>query len=152
MLATLTSHLAAFLAAAIGSPWIYWHENHILSKGDPLPSQLLLWAKQQGIKNPKEIRLIRAHLIPLPAPMFVRRLLHQHGFPSLNLAGLSLRHGIYLAPHLPDENAILKHELIHTRQYQQAGSLFSFLRRYLYQCLTEGYYHCQMEREARDER
>jgi hypothetical protein len=46
---------------------------------------------------------------------------------------------------------VIRHELIHTRQYQEAGSIFEFLRQYLFQCLTGGYANCEMEREANGE-
>lgn len=147
----LPAHLLAFLGATLGTSWVAFQEACILSKGHPLPENLLVWARQQNITNPEKSRFLRTHPIPLPAPLRVRRFLDKRGFPCIHLAGLSLRHGIYLAPDLPDEESVLQHELIHTRQYQREGSIFAFLRRYLFQCLTQGYDHCDMEREARGE-
>ncbi len=145
------AHLLSLLGASLATPWLAWQERKLLHEGSPLQKDLLTWAAKQGIQNPEKIRTLQTHPLPLPAPMFLRRWLDSRRLPCLHLAGLSIRHGIYLAPDLSDEEAIIQHELIHTRQYQEAGSLFSFLRRYLYQCLTEGYHHCQMEREARGE-
>ena len=150
MFLTLSCHLVAFIGAALASPWLLWHEARILSKGSPLPPSLLPWAHDQGIAAAQKIRFIRTTPMPLPAPMFIRRMVDKRGFPCLNLAGLSLRRGIYLHPQLPDEITVLKHELIHTRQYQEAGSIFTFLHRYLFQCLTQGYENCDMEREANE--
>jgi len=147
----LPAHLLAISGAALGSPWVALHEARLLSKGLPLPSHLITWSKQHNISNPERSRLLHAKPIPLPAPLIVRRFLDKKGFPCIHLAGLSLRHGIYLAPNLPNPDQIIQHELIHTRQYQEAGSIFSFLRRYLFQCLTQGYESCDMEREARGE-
>lgn len=135
----------------MGTPWVAWHEVCIRTKGTPISAHLIDWARDQGIQSPDLTHVTRTHPIPLPAPVFLRHWLDNRGFPCIHLSGLSLRHGIYLAPNLPDEDDTLRHELIHTRQYQQAGSIFAFLRRYLFQCLTEGYLHCQMEREARGE-
>lgn len=147
----LPAHLLAFLGASLGAPWVAFQEARILSKGETLPDKTVAWAIGEGIENPGKTRLLRSHPIPLPAPVFIRHFLDKRGFPCIHLAGLCLRQGIFLNPDLPDEEAVLQHELIHTRQYLEAGSIFEFLRRYLFQCLTEGYLNCEMEREARGE-
>lgn len=148
---SLPAHLLAIAGAALGTPWLAWHEARLLSKGTPLDPGLLDWARPSGIANPRKARFLSASVIPLPAPMFVRRFLDKRGFPCIHLAGLSLRNGIYLSDQFRDPNETVKHELIHTRKYQQAESIFEFLRRYLFQCLTDGYSDCEMEREARNE-
>ncbi len=148
---SLPAHLLALAGAALGTPWLAWHEAMIQSKGTPLAPTLRDWARGSGINDPEKVHFIFAHVIPLPAPMFLRRILDKRGFPCIHLAGLSLRNGIYLAETSRNDGDILKHELIHTRQYQRAGSIFEFLRRYLHQCLTQGYYNCEMECEARND-
>jgi len=148
---SLPAHFLAFFGAALGSPWVAWHEACLVTKGHPLPLTLLAWAAKNDIPDPYHVRFLHAHPIPLPAPIPLRKWLDRRGFPCIHLAGLSLRKGIYLHPDLPNEDAVIRHELIHTRQYQEAGSIFEFLRQYLFQCLTEGYENCEMEREANGE-
>jgi hypothetical protein len=38
--------------------------------------------------------------------------------------------------------------LVHVRQYEQLGGFAPFLRQYLWECVTVGYLHAPMEREA----
>ena len=147
----LPAQLLSIFGATLATPWVAWQEARLLRKGSPLPEKLLTWARKQNIASPSKVRTLHAPVFPLPAPMFLRRWVDALGFPCLHLAGLSLRNGIYLAPDLADEEAVIQHELIHTRQYQEARSIFTFLRRYLFQCLTDGYHNCLMEREARGE-
>lgn len=148
---SLPAHLLALAGACLGSPWLAWQEAKIRSNGHPLPPAIVTWARHKGIPAPEDIRFLKAGIIPLPAPMFLRKWLDARGFPCLRLAGLCLRNGIYLSTDLIDHDDVLRHELIHTRQYREAGSIWIFLRRYLFECLTEGYFDCDMEKEARNE-
>ena len=143
--------LLASIAAPLGACWARWHEFRVLSKGSPLTRELQQWAEEQGVRHVERIRLAYARPIPLPAPMFLRRKLETMGFPTTEIAGLSLRHAIYLDEGTPLNGAVVRHELIHTRQYQQSRAMTVFMFRYVYQCLTQGYYDCTLEREARED-
>lgn len=145
------SAILATLGAPLGSLWVLWQEMRLRSKGSPLTPEIQKWAVAQGVCDVSEIRLAYAKIIPLPAPMFMRRIFGKWGFPTTDIAGLALRRGIYLEEGTSLNGSVIRHELIHTRQYQEAGSVRRFLRRYLYECLTEGYYECALEREARQD-
>ena len=139
----------SILGAIIGTPWLHWHELVIRSKGETLTPHLLDWAEEVGITSPESIRILERDIIPLPAPMFVRNLIQKLGFPAATVGGLCLRHGIYLAKGTRQRTEVLKHELIHTRQYQELGGIFPFLTLYLFQSLTVGYIGAPLEVEAR---
>jgi hypothetical protein len=139
---SLPAHLLAFAGASLGTPWLVWQEAKIQSEGRPLNPSLIHWARSHGVPDPGQIRFLRAEIIPLPAPIVLRKWLDTRGFPCIRLAGLCLRDGIYLNKNLVHVNEVMRHELIHTRQYREAGSIWQFLRRYLFECLTEGYFDC----------
>lgn len=141
----------ASLGAPLGALWAWWHESRVCAKGSPLTTEIQKWANDEGVQNVQKIRLAYANPIPLPAPMSIRRKLNSLGFPTTDIAGLSLRYAIYLEEGTPHNGAVIRHELIHTRQYQRSGAIVIFLFRYLYQCLTQGYYDCDLEREARED-
>ena len=143
--------LAALAGAAIGTPWVVFQELKIRSFGTPLDNSLLDWAKEMGISSPEKIRVLRPDIVPLPAPMPLRRLINRLGFPAASVGGLCLRRGIYLASSIPHPDPVLRHELIHTRQYQDLGGVFPFLFIYLSQSFTHGYHNAPLEREARAE-
>ena len=145
----LPAALLATFGCPVGTCWVLWQELKVRSKGAPLTREIQQWARKAGVKTVEKIRLTYAKVIPLPAPMFVRKHLDQRGFPSTDIAGLALRYGIYLEEGTPLNGSVIRHELIHTRQYQRMGSVIGFLWLYLYQCLTRGYYDCDLEKEAR---
>jgi hypothetical protein len=43
---------------------------------------------------------------------------------------------------------IVVHELAHVAQYERLGGILSFLRKYLFECLTMGYVASPLELEA----
>lgn len=147
----LPAALLATLGSPVGTCWVLWQELKIRSKGAPLTRDIQQWARNAGVRNVDRIRLAYTKVIPLPAPMFLRKYLDHRGFPSSDVAGLALRYGIYLEEGTPLNGSVIRHELIHTRQYQRMGSVACFLWLYLYQCLTRGYYHCALEKEARED-
>ena len=145
----LPAFLLSLAGALIGTPWLLYHEARICSHGQRLPNSLTSWAAAKGLKQTDLIHILHEPIVPLPAPMFIRRALSRLGFPAAHVGGLCLRHGIYLQPGASNET--LRHELIHTRQYQDYGSAVIFLFHYLFQSLTISYYDAPLEIEARAE-
>jgi len=62
--------------------------------------------------------------------------------------GLTLRYGIFIRSDCRFNRAMVVHELGHTAQYERLGGFESFLRQYLFQCLTIGYPDAPMEQEV----
>jgi len=67
---------------------------------------------------------------------------------STHTAGLTLRHGIFIRVDCWGDRRLVFHELVHTMQYERMGGIQSFLRQYLFECLTIGYPAAPMEQEA----
>jgi len=74
------------------------------------------------------------------------RLGRKCGLPVFAPGGMALGRGIYL---LPRQMASLRHELVHVAQYERLGGIRPFMKRYLAECLMEGYLSAPLEVEAR---
>ena len=64
------------------------------------------------------------------------------------MAGLTLGYSILIC-HGQMCRRLLSHECRHVFQYEQAGSIASFLPRYLESVIQVGYWDCPFERDAR---
>jgi hypothetical protein len=67
----------------------------------------------------------------------------------MDFGGIALGRGIYIRKACADSVLLIAHELVHIRQYQQVGSIWSFMREYVFQCLSSSYYTAPWEVEAR---
>ncbi len=146
---TLPHGLALTLAEGIApavARWAHDQERWILAEGRPLNEESLAIATALHIANPEEIRILVAEPIPLPAPRSLLKLAAKLGFPIFEPAGMALGRGIYLLHH---DSRILRHELVHVAQYQRLGGIEPFLRRYLTECISIGYFDSPLEVEAR---
>jgi hypothetical protein len=61
---------------------------------------------------------------------------------------LTAGRGIYLQAAIADDPVVIRHELVHVRQYERLGRQL-FLKRYIRECLVEGYVGAPLEKEAR---
>ncbi len=138
------------LMLPLGCRWIEFQERRILAEGQPLDPEQLADARALGVAEPERVRLLSLPRLPLPHNPFVRKLGLWTGTLSEETVGLSARYGIFLRTPYHRDRRLLAHELTHTRQYEQLGGIRPFLRRYLHECLTDGYRFAAMEREAAD--
>lgn len=146
MLALPAQILADGLAPSLAR-WSETREASILKKGQPLPDSLLHFAKDLGIHDPENLRVELQQKIPVPLPASIVSLAQKFGLPVFHPAGMCLGRGISCQSL---DDPLLRHELVHTLQYQRLGSHRTFMWHYLYQCLHHGYYQAPLEIEARE--
>ena len=130
--------------------WVESQERRILAEGKPLDPAQLADARALDIAHPERVRLLALPRLPLPHNALIRRLGLWTGTLSQETVGLSARYGVFLRTPFDRDRRLLAHELTHTRQYERLGGVRPFLRRYLHECLTDGYPAAAMEREAAD--
>ena len=128
--------------------WLGRQERRILAEGVPLDAGQLADARALGIAAPERVRLLCLPRLPLPDNRLVRAVALRTGTLATGTIGLSARYGIFLREPYHRERHLLVHELTHTRQYEQMGGIRPFLRQYLRECLTVGYWEAPMEWEA----
>ncbi len=142
--------LALTLATGIAPATARWaqdHERRILAEGKPLEIDALAFAAELGIEDPEGVRVLELNPIPAPVPQPLLRLAESWGLPVFSPAGMALGRGIYI---LEGHSRVLRHELVHVAQYQRLGGIEPFMRRYVLECLINGYVEAPLEVEARD--
>lgn len=141
------ARLLAGTAAPLAALWTRSQERRILRRGKPLPSTLLGFASELGIDDPTSLRIECRSEVATPLPAPVLRALRRLGLPVFAPAGIALGRAISVCE---AKEPILRHELVHVRQYQELGGHRAFLQRYLLECLRFGYARAPLEREARE--
>ncbi len=128
--------------------WVAAQEASILAAGEPLRANELADARRAGVRHPERIRLQFVESIPMPETGFLRGLGRLTGLVSAGTAGITLRYGIYLQQEYRGNRELYVHEFVHVGQYERLGSIETFLRDYLKECLDPGYPWGPLEQEA----
>jgi len=145
--------LGRFLVPVIlpmANVWVVQQERRILRDGVPLDSTQSADARRVGILHPERVRVLHVSTVPLPG-RWLSGVARCFGGASLrDTSGLSAQYGIFIRARFATDRQLLVHELTHTHQYERMGGIRPFLRQYLSECLTVGYFMAGMEVEARE--
>lgn len=128
--------------------WAEAHSVSIAKNGLALDETLIEVAKRVGVQHPERIRVALVPTMPLPDDPALQAACAAVGFLSEHFSGLTLGHGIYIREG-GGTVRLLSHEFRHVYQYEQAGSIASFLPEYLRQIFTIGYDDAPLEIDAR---
>ncbi|MFC7336677.1 hypothetical protein ACFQY0_05780 [Haloferula chungangensis] len=146
----MRSFSAKVLADALAPTLARWsqsRERSILRSGERLPEASIQFATELGIRSPESLRLEISEIIPSPIPPALITLASRLGIPLFSPAGMCLGRGISATSRDP---GLIRHELVHTLQYQQLGGHRPFMWRYVYEILKVGYVAAPLEIEARN--
>lgn len=142
--------LLAPLLVPIATFWVVRQQRRILAQGVPLSTLQMEDAQALGIQYPDRVRLLMLSRVPLPLGSLARLARPLVGTSFSDTSGLTAFYGIYLRSEVAHDRNLIAHELTHTRQYETLGGVRPFLRRYLEECLTHGYFAAPLEIEARE--
>ena len=120
----------------------------VASTGEPLGASGLSDARTVGVQRPDRIRVLMVDRLPLPPDSELREAALQTGLLGPAMTGLTLGYSILIS-HGQMCRRLLSHECRHVFQYEQAGSIASFLPRYLDAVVQVGYRDCPFEQDAR---
>ena len=143
----MLSHALTFLVLPFIVLWAKRNERTILRKGSRLSTQQLADAICVGVRDPERVRILFVPRVPPRLPRFMRKLVGRCGLGPANTAGMALGHGIYVRADQYERRELLVHEFVHTAQYERLG-FRGFLRRYVRECLSDGYPAGPLEAEA----
>ena len=85
----------------------------------------------------------------LSAVVGLHSIIPSDGFTAETLGTERAGNGIFIRDDHWDSRRLVVHQLAHTMQYERLGSIESFLRQYLHECITTGYLAAPMEQEAK---
>ena len=130
---------------------IAWAEDQANRAADfgrePSPREREL-ARGVGVERPDRIRVARVAALPTPKDPALCAAARETGFLDPRMVGLTLGHSVFICRG-HETVRLLSHEFRHVYQYEQAGSIASFLREYLPQIIQVGYAAAPLERDAR---
>jgi hypothetical protein len=130
--------------------WAAEQEQRILREGVPLSESEIADAKLVGVREPQCVRLLQVAAIPRPSDPQLATAADAIQFLTPATRGLTLNYGIFIRSDCGRDRLLIVHELVHTAQYEQRGGISSFLRQYLFDCITIGYPEAPMEKAARE--
>ena len=142
----LQAALPLLLPKAIA--WAEEQAQHAASSGRPLTAPEQEIARAVGVAHPDRVRVALVDTLPLPAEPTLRGAALQAGLLGPGMVGLTLGHSILICRGR-ETPRLLSHELRHVYQYEQAGSIASFLPGYLQQVVQLGYANTAFERDAK---
>lgn len=105
-------------------------------------------ARGVSVAQPERVRVVLVDSLPLPEEPTLRAAALQAGLLGPRMDGLTLGHSVFICRG-HETLRLLSHELRHVYQYEQAGSVASFLPDYLQQVVELGYANTTYERDAR---
>lgn len=134
------------LLLPFGTRWAEKQESLILREGRPLSEWETMWATDVGVRKPEAVRILPVPRIPTPGSWFTRLLRIFSEDPT----GMAVNYGIYLEASQATNPSLLVHELTHVAQFERLGGIEAFLKEYITQCIRDGYWESEMEKEARE--
>lgn len=134
------------LLLPFGTRWAEKQESLILREGRPLSEWETMWATDVGVRKPEAVRILPVPRIPTPGSWFTRLLRIFTEGPT----GMAVNYGIYLEASQATNPSLLVHELTHVAQFERLGGIEAFLKEYITQCIRDGYWESEMEKEARE--
>jgi hypothetical protein len=132
----------------LAAAWATEQEQEVVRDGVSLSAEEIADARAIGVQKLDQVRLLRVETIPRPTQPQLRAGCDAIDFLTPATRGLTLGYGIFIRSDCWGDRLLVVHELVHVAQYERLGGILSFLRRYLYECLTFGYSTSPLEQEA----
>lgn len=144
------SNLLAALPVLLpkATAWAEAQEQRIRDLGRLLRPDELSLAVAVGVKAPQLIRILEISSVPMPKDVALREAAMATGLLGPTTAGITFGYGICVCQGQSTVR-LLSHEFRHVFQYEQAGSIAAFLKRYLEEIVTIGYASSPLEKDAR---
>lgn len=128
--------------------WCRLESQRAAREGLRLTETALDDARRVGVTQPESVRVLVVDAIPVPREAALAAAAESIGFLGPQTAGLTLGYSIFVR-HGRLSRRLLSHELRHVFQFEQAGSLETFLASYLASIVEVGYGECPFEVDAR---
>ena len=140
---------SVFLAFPV-SLWAWFHERRIVRRGRQLTESEIADAQAVGVRRPERLRILAVREVPNPLSRLAGLIDRWTRYSVFSPAGMTLRYGIFALEYAERDRRLLVHEFAHVAQYERLGGRFWFMRRYIFECLANGYAGAALEVEARE--
>jgi hypothetical protein len=130
-------------------PWAEDLARKALSAGRPLDAAEACAAREVGVRHPAAVRILVVDAIPLPEGLALQAAAKRTGISADRAGAMTLGHAILVVRGEEGEASLLRHELRHVAQYEEAGGIGPFLARHLPELMSHGYEGSPFEVDAR---
>ena len=129
--------------------WAEGKSQEILQAGEALREDEFALAKEVGVLQPEQVKILEVDEIPSLEDEVLIEIADQAGLSFSRSKGMTLGYGIYIVKGYRSAR-LVSHELRHVFQYEEAGSLQEFLKRYIAELQTYGYQDAPLEIDAKN--
>lgn len=130
-------------------PWAESLARDALAAGRPLDATQQCVAREVGVRNPAAVRILVVDAIPLPDTLALQAAARRTGISADRAGAMTLGHAILVLRGEEGDARLLRHELRHVAQYEEAGGIGGFLARHLPDLAEQGYERSPFEVDAR---
>ena len=142
----LHNRLPALLSDAIA--WAEMVAADVALHGVKLDAACLVDAQTVGVHRPEHIRILIVDHMPQPPSAELQAAASQTRLLGATTVGLTLGYAVLIRRgHW--SRRLVSHEFRHVFQYEQTGSIETFLPQYLTSIVYHGYWDCPFEQDAR---
>jgi len=127
--------------------WAEARASEVAQSESQLNEKRISLARAVGVIRPDLIRIAMVDQLPLPKDPQLRAAALQTDLLGPSMVGLTLGYSIFIC-HGHDSIRLLSHEFRHVYQYEQYGSIATFLPAYLQQIVEVGYVNASFEMDA----
>ena len=156
LLAALCAGMAIVAQAAdigtvsrLAADWAVAESLHAIAKGAALtPTQAAL-AREVGVREPSRVRVHVVAALPAPQDPALTGAAGRIGLMPQAADGMTLGYAVLIKRGAEKDLRLLRHELRHVAQYEDAGGIRPFLARHIPDLMQHGYRDSPYERDAR---
>lgn len=130
-------------------PWAEATAREALSRGRPLDEAWRCAAREAGVRDPAAVRILVVDAIPLPEELARQAAARRTGISAGRAGAMTLGHAILVLRGEEEDARLMRHELRHVAQYEEAGGIAPFLARHLPALAERGYEASHYEVDAR---
>jgi hypothetical protein len=112
------------------------------------PAQAAI-ARQVGVAHPMKVRLHVVERLPAPDDPMLLAAAGTIGLMPQAADGMTLGYAVLIKRGAEGDTRLLRHELRHVAQYEQAGGIEPFLAAHIPDLMRHGYRDSAYERDAR---
>ena len=135
--------------AGLAADWAEAHAKQSLADGVALTAAQVADARAVGVRDPFRVRVHVVDAFPAPNDPVLTAAAGRIGLMPQAADGMTLGYAILVKRGAEDDARLLRHELRHVAQYEQAGGIRPFLSRHIPDLMRYGYSDSPYERDAR---
>lgn len=141
-------HFGSLIVSHLALAYVEELNKRLFALSRPLSELECAWALDSGVQHIEQVRVVELPEIPQPSNQQLAEMARKQRFLSSATVGITLDHLIIIKRGYWGER-LMRHELRHVHQWEQAQSLHHYLTEYLTQIYTHGYDAAPFEKDAR---